>query len=48
MAWLEITIPTTAQSIGSVTTALTAGGFSDLLIEDQAEFETFLDENREF
>ena len=48
MAWLEITIPTTAQSIGSVTTALTAGGFSDLLIEDQAEFETFLDENREY
>ena len=48
MAWLEITIPTTAESIGSVTTALTAGGFSDLLIEDQAEFETFLDENREY
>ena len=48
MAWLEITIPTTAKSIGSVTTALTAGGFSDLLIEDQAEFETFLDENREY
>ena len=48
MAWLEITIPTTAQSIGSVTTALTAGGFSDLLIEDQAEFETFLEENREY
>ena len=48
MAWLEITIPTTAQSINSVTTALTAGGFSDLLIEDQAEFETFLDENREY
>lgn len=48
MAWLEITIPTTAQSIGSVTTALTAGGFSDMLIEDQAEFETFLEENREY
>ena len=48
MAWLEITIPTTAQSIGAVTTALTAGGFSDLLIEDQSEFETFLDENREY
>ena len=48
MAWLEITIPTTADSISSVTTALTAGGFSDLLIEDQSEFETFLDENREY
>ena len=41
MAWLEITIPSTAESISSVTTALTAGGFSDLLIEDQSEFETF-------
>ena len=48
MAWLEITIPTTAESIGSVTTALTAGGFSDLVMEDQSEFETFLDENREY
>ena len=48
MAWLEITIPTTAANIGPVTNALTAGGFSDLVIEDQAEFETFLDENREY
>ena len=48
MAWLEITVPTTAESIHSVTTALTAGGFSDLVIEDQTEFETFLDENREY
>ena len=48
MAWLEITINTTAQSIASVTNALTAGGFSDLVLEDQAEFETFLDENREY
>jgi ribosomal protein L11 methyltransferase len=48
MAWLEITINTTAANIGSVTNTLTAGGFSDLVIEDQAEFETFLDENREY
>ena len=48
MAWLEITINTTAQSISSVANALTAGGFSDLVLEDQAEFETFLDENREY
>ena len=48
MAWLEIIIPTTAESIGSVTAALTAGGFSDLVIEDQAEFEAFLDDNREY
>ena len=48
MAWLEITINTAAESISSVANALTAGGFSDLVIEDQAEFETFLDENRDY
>ena len=48
MAWLEITIDTACASIASVTNALTAGGFSDLVIEDQAEFETFLEENREY
>ena len=48
MAWLEITVNTTAANIGSVTTALTAGGFADLVIEDQAEFEEFLAHNREY
>ena len=48
MQWLEITIQTAPAQIGSVTAALTAGGFSDLVIEDQAEFETFLDQNREY
>ena len=48
MAWLEITIDTTAEKINSVVTALTAKGFADLVIEDQTEFETFLDENRAY
>lgn len=48
MAWLEITIGTASGKIGSVVTALTAGGFSDLVIEDQEEFETFLEENRAY
>ena len=48
MAWLEITIDTAAEKIGSVVTVLTAKGFSDLVIEDQAEFETFLEENRAY
>ena len=48
MAWLEITIDTTAEKINSVVTVLTAKGFSDLVIEDQQEFETFLDENRAY
>ena len=48
MQWLEITLSTAASDIGSVVTALTGAGFSDLVIEDQQEFETFLDENRAY
>ena len=48
MAWLEITIDTASEKIDAVVTRLTARGFSDLVIEDQEEFETFLDENRAY
>ena len=48
MAWLEITIQTTPGEIEQTAAALTAGGFADLVLEDQTEFETFLDENRAY
>ena len=48
MAWLEITIDTEPGHVDSVAAALTAGGFPELVIEDQTEFETFLDENRAY
>ncbi|MBP3673600.1 MAG: 50S ribosomal protein L11 methyltransferase [Oscillospiraceae bacterium] len=48
MAWLEITIDTEPGRVESVASALTAGGFPELVIEDQEEFETFLDENRAY
>ena len=48
MAWLEITVDTVSEKIASAVTALTAAGFSDLVIEDQEEFETFLEENRAY
>ncbi len=48
MAWLEITINTTSQKIDQAVTVLTAGGFEDLVIEDQEEFESFLDQNRAY
>ena len=48
MAWLEITIDTDSKKIHSTVTVLTAKGFSDLVIEDQQEFETFLEENRAY
>ena len=48
MHWLEITITTTPQSIDDVAAALTAGGFADLVLEDQDTFEQFLEENRAY
>ena len=48
MAWLEITIDTASDKIGAAVTTLTARGFADLVIEDQEEFETFLEENRAY
>lgn len=48
MAWLEITIDTAAHQVEAVAQALTQRGFSDLLIEDQEEFEAFLEENRAY
>ena len=48
MAWLEITLDTASEKIESVAAQLTAQGFAELVIEDQAEFETFLDENRAY
>ncbi len=46
MDWLEITVTTAPAGIEDVAAALTAAGFDDLLIEDQTEFEAFLEENR--
>ena len=48
MAWLEITLNTESRKVEAVAEALTARGFSDLVIEDQQEFETFLEENRAY
>ena len=46
MAYLELTIDTAPGKAEKTAAALTAGGFSDLIIEDQGEFEAFLEENR--
>ncbi len=48
MAWLELTIATAPAGIERVANLLTAGGFADLVLEDQAEFEAFLEENRAY
>ena len=46
MAWLEITLNIPQGGIDDAAAALTAGGFSDLVIEDQTQFEDFLEDNR--
>ena len=48
MNYLELTIFTQPGFIEDVAAALTAGGFADLLLEDQGEIETFLEENRAY
>ena len=48
MAWLEITVDTVGRDTDDAAAALTARGFSDLVIEDEQELETFLDENRAY
>ena len=48
MNYLEITVTTTPGSIEEVAANLTAQGFSDLVLEDQGEFESFLEENRAY
>ena len=48
MAWLEIIVNTDPKKIDQTATRLTARGFADLVIEDQQEFETFLEGNRDY
>ncbi len=48
MAWLEITINTAQKSVDEIAAILTANGFSDLLIEDQDQFEDFLEQNKAY
>ena len=48
MVYLEITIATTPKAIEAVAEELTKAGFAELVLEDQSEFESFLEENRAY
>ena len=48
MDYLEVTIQTASAGIEAVASALTAGGFDSLVVEDQAEYEEFLEDNRAY
>ena len=48
MDYLEITLQTASAGIEIVANALTSGGFDSLVVEDQAEYENFLEDNRAY
>ena len=47
MNWLEITLNTAPGNVEALAAELTANGFEELVLEDQGEFESFLEENRD-
>ncbi len=48
VAWLQITVKTQGRDVEAVAASLSAAGFSDLVVEDQQEFESFLEQNRAY
>ena len=48
MDWLQISIDVAAGRMDEVVALLSAHGFEDLVIEDQKEFESFLEQNRQY
>ena len=48
MQWLELTIQTTPRVIDLVAADLTVLGFDRFIIDDEADFQTFLAENRQY
>ena len=48
MQWLELTIETKSAGIDLVAARLTVLGFDSFIIDDEADFETFLETNRDY
>ena len=48
MQWLEITVKTLSMGIDLVADALTAHGFDSFIMDDQEDFQQFLEENRQY
>lgn len=46
--WLEVTIETTGAELDALAAQLTMNGVTGLVIEDEADFHTFLEENRQY
>ena len=48
LKWLEVAIPTTPDKLDDITAKLTAAGMAGLVIEDEADFLNFLEQNRQY
>ena len=48
LKWLEVAVPTSPDKLDEVTAKLTAAGMAGLVIEDESEFLTFLEQNRQY
>lgn len=48
MEWLELTIDSASGGIGLLEASLTLNGFDSFIIDDEAEFHTFLETNRDY
>ena len=48
MEWLELTIDSASRGIGLLEASLTLNGFDSFIIDDEAEFHTFLETNRDY
>lgn len=48
LKWLEISIQTTTERVDDLCTKLTGNGVTGLVIEDELDFKTFLEENRQY
>ena len=48
MQWLELTVDTASQGIDLLEAALTLNGYDSFIIDDEADFHTFLQTNRDY
>ncbi len=48
MQWLELTIHTRSEDLDALTAHLTALGYDSFIIEDEQDFQRFLEQNRAY
>ena len=46
--WLEVTVETTGAELDSLSARLTGNGATGLVIEDEEDFKSFLEQNRQY